>query len=241
MGVVQAPPRSRHRPRRPHPATDNGKAAAGRPALLPLALREFLRTEAAGGLVLVVAAVVALVWANSPWADGYERLWQTHADLTIGGVGFTGDLRHLVNDGLMALFFFVVGLEIKRELVAGGAAALAHGGAAGHRRAGRDGGAGADLPGGRDARRARAAGLGHPDGHRHRLRGGVLALLGRRVPASLKLFLLTLAIVDDIGAIVVIAVFYAGGISFRRSSPCDAELLDLRLRSDFAAARRACC
>ena len=67
----------------------------------------------------MVAAVVALVWANSGWAGTYERLWHTHVDLTVGTIGFTGDLRHLVNEGLMALFFFVVGLEIKRELVTG--------------------------------------------------------------------------------------------------------------------------
>ncbi len=69
--------------------------------------------------MLVVAAAVALVWSNSPWADGYEHLWLTPVDLAIGAVGFAGDLRHLVNDGLMTLFFFVVGLEIKRELVTG--------------------------------------------------------------------------------------------------------------------------
>ncbi|MEA2842954.1 MAG: Na+:H+ antiporter, NhaA family [Actinomycetota bacterium] len=185
-------------------------------ALLPLALRDFLRTETAGGLVLVVAAVVALGWANSPWAGGYERLWHTQIDLAIGTVGFSGDLRHLVNDGLMALFFFVVGLEIKRELVTGelrhwrtaalpaiaalggmvvpallylGVVALASGGT-GQR------------------------GWGIPMATDIAFAVGVVALLGRRVPASLELFLLTLAIVDDIGAILVIAVVYSDGISF---------------------------
>lgn len=82
-------------------------------------LAEFLRAEVVGGAVLVVAVTVALVWANSPAGDGYDALWATAVDLRIGSVGFAGDLRHLIDEGLMALFFFVVGLEIKRELVAG--------------------------------------------------------------------------------------------------------------------------
>src|ERR671913_1737798 len=86
---------------------------------LPKAVRHFLDTEAAGGVVLVLAAVVALAWANSPWHTAYEDLWDASASLRIGSVGFEDDLHHLVNDGLMALFFLVVGLEVKRELVAG--------------------------------------------------------------------------------------------------------------------------
>ena len=188
---------------------------AGPGPLLPRALREFLRTEAAGGLVLVVAAVVALVWANSGWAGTYERLWHTHVDLTVGTIGFTGDLRDLVNEGLMALFFFVVGLEIKRELVTG---ELRHWRTAALPAIAALGGMivpaivylAVVAPGGVGQR-----GWGIPMATDIAFAVGVVALLGRRVPASLKLFLLTLAVVDDVGAIVVIAVFYSGGISFQ--------------------------
>ena len=82
-------------------------------------LRDFLHNEAAGGIVLVAAAVLAVVWANSPWSGTYDSFW--HQELTIGWgqAAITEDLQHWVNDGLMAIFFFVVGLEIKRELVTG--------------------------------------------------------------------------------------------------------------------------
>lgn len=86
---------------------------------LPLAVVRFLDTEASGGVVLVAAAVVAMVWANSPWGDGYETLWSTEVVFEIGSVGVAEDLQHFVNDVLMALFFLVVSLEIKRELVTG--------------------------------------------------------------------------------------------------------------------------
>jgi Na+:H+ antiporter, NhaA family len=82
-------------------------------------LREFLQAEASGGLVLLGATVVALVWANSPFADSYNDLWHTTLTIGAGGLEVSEDLQHWVNDGLMAVFFFVVGLEIKRELVTG--------------------------------------------------------------------------------------------------------------------------
>jgi NhaA family Na+:H+ antiporter len=82
-------------------------------------LRDYLHAEAAGGLVLLAATAVALAWANSPLAAGYEGLWGRELTIGIGGLSVTEDLRHWVNDGLMMLFFFVVGLEIKRELVTG--------------------------------------------------------------------------------------------------------------------------
>ena len=179
---------------------------------LPLVIRRFLRTETAGAGVLLAAAVAALIWANSPWDGAYIRLWATRVDLRIGTVGFANDLRHFVNEGLMTLFFFVVGLEIKRELVAGElrfwrTAALPAIAAVG----------GMVLP----AVIYLTLTLGHPG-----TRGwgipmatdiafavGVVALLGSRVPPSLKLFLLTLAVVDDVGAILVIAAFYSKGIA----------------------------
>lgn len=174
---------------------------------LPPFVRRFLDTEAAGGIVLVVAALVALVWANSPWRDTYETLWHTAVDLRIGTFGFHGDLHAAVNDGLMALFFLVVGLEIKRELVTGDlrdprVAALPAIAAVGGMvvpallySAFTAGGPGAD-------------GWGIPMATDIAFAIGVLALLGSRVSPALKLFLLSLAIVDDIGAILVIAVFY---------------------------------
>jgi NhaA family Na+:H+ antiporter len=178
------------------------------PVPLPAAVRRFLATEAAGGMALVAAAAVALVWANSPWSAAYVDLWHTSVDFGAGPLSFDDDLRHLVNDGLLVLFFLVVGLEVKRELVAGElrdrrAAALPTVAAVGGMvvpavaylavTAGTPGSSGWGVPMATDIAFALA----------------VLALLGRRVPAALKLFLLTLAVVDDIGAIVVIAVAYS--------------------------------
>jgi NhaA family Na+:H+ antiporter len=174
-------------------------------------MRDFLRAEAAGGIVLLAAAAVALVWANSPWDDGYRRLWETELRVELGRWVLEEDLRHWVNDALMALFFFVVGLEIKRELVAGElrdrrAAALPAVAALGGMvvpallffaiTIGTDGSDGWGIPMATDIAFA----------------VGVVALFGARVSSGLKLFLLTLAIVDDIGAIVVIAAFYSEGL-----------------------------
>src|SRR5688500_19439828 len=83
-------------------------------------LRDFLRTESAGGILVAAGAVVALGWANSPWSESYERLWTSRIGITVAGHSLELDLRHWLNDGLMAIFFFVVGLEIKRELTSGG-------------------------------------------------------------------------------------------------------------------------
>ncbi|MCU1350984.1 MAG: Na+/H+ antiporter NhaA [Acidimicrobiales bacterium] len=168
--------------------------------------------EAAGSVLLVGATVVALAWANSPWKGGYDALFHTRIALGVGSLRLVEDLRHWIADGLMALFFFVVSLEIKRELVAGElrdrrAAALPAVAAVG----------GMVVPallfvvvnrGGAGGR-----GWGIPMATDIAFALGVVAVLGRRVPPPLKLFLLTLAIVDDIGAIAVIAVFYAGDLS----------------------------
>jgi NhaA family Na+:H+ antiporter len=172
-------------------------------------VHRFIETEAASGIVLVAATVVALVWANSPWQHSYETLWHNPIVLQAGGVRIAEDLRHFVNDGLMALFFFVVALEIKREIVRGELADLRV----------------AVLPvfaaiGGMVAPAClyvlvtAGSGTGHgwgiPMATDIAFALGVLALLSHRLPGSLKVLLLTLAIVDDIGAIVVIAVFYGG-------------------------------
>jgi NhaA family Na+:H+ antiporter len=174
-------------------------------------VHRFVETEASSGMVLVAATVVALVWANSPWRHGYDSLWSNTVDLRIGGLHVAEDLRHFVNDGLMTLFFFVVGLEIKRERVRGEladlrVAALPVMAAVG----------GMVVPGVLYLMITAGSGAGHgwgiPIATDIAFSLGVLALLERRVPPSLKLLLLTLAIVDDVGAIVVIAVFYGGGI-----------------------------
>ncbi len=176
-------------------------------------MRKFLRIEAAGGLLLIIATIVALVWANSPWSDSYHELLHTHITLEVG------DLLHLdepleawINDALMAIFFFVVGLEIKRELVAGElrdprAAALPAIAAIGGMVVPallflvfNAGGAGAD-------------GWGIPMATDIAFAVGVVSLLGKRVPGAMQGFLLTLAIVDDIGAIAVIAIFYTDDLS----------------------------
>jgi NhaA family Na+:H+ antiporter len=179
-------------------------------ALSPL--RDFLHTEAAGGVLLVLASIVALVWANSPWKAAYQRLWDSEIGITVAGHSLTLDLQHWVNDGLMTIFFLVVGLEIKRELTSGHLAG---------RRA-------ATLPvaaalGGMIVPAAlylaiaggsAPKGWGVPMATDIALAVGVLALAGSHNPAGLRAFLLGLAVVDDIGAIVVIALFYSTGVSF---------------------------
>ncbi|MGI9643471.1 MAG: Na+/H+ antiporter NhaA [Acidimicrobiia bacterium] len=170
---------------------------------------EFTRIEAAGGIVLLVAAVVALVWANSPWYESYFRLFDAHIEAGGWIIHIDESLKHLINDGLMAIFFFVVGLEIKRELVVGELNSVKK----------------AALPalaalGGMvipaliyvgfviNAEPGAIDGWGIPMATDIAFSVGVVAILGTRVSVGAKLFLLALAIVDDIGAILVIAVFY---------------------------------
>jgi Na+:H+ antiporter, NhaA family len=174
-------------------------------------LNLLLRDEAIGGKLLLVAAAVALIVVNSPLQHAYESLWHVNLSLGLGNFSISEDLRHWVNDGLMALFFLVVGLEIKREMVRGElrkprVAALPIAAAIG----------GMLIPAliyvafnmGSDSLR----GWGIPIATDIAFAIGVLALLGPRVPPSLKIFLLTLAIVDDLLAIIIIALFYTSGI-----------------------------
>ncbi|MEO7370052.1 MAG: Na+/H+ antiporter NhaA, partial [Ilumatobacteraceae bacterium] len=97
------------------------RAARTRPPIVRVLspLRDFLALEASGAILLAVAAVAALVWANSPWSHAYDSLWTSRASLSMFGHSLDLDLRHWINDGLMTVFFFVVGLEIKRELTEG--------------------------------------------------------------------------------------------------------------------------
>lgn len=174
----------------------------------------FLAQETTSGILLLLATAAALIWVNLPGdlGESYHHLWETHIDLTVGPWHlFEEPLEAFVNDALMVLFFFVVGLEIKSELMTGDlrdprVAALPAIGALG----------GMVVPAalyaaltfGTDG----ASGWGVPMATDIAFAVGVLALLGPRVPQRLKLFLLTLAIVDDIGAILVIAVFYTSTI-----------------------------
>jgi Na+:H+ antiporter, NhaA family len=187
------------------------QVAEERPAArLARPLREFLDTEAAGGAVLLGAVIIAIVWANSPWQETYEALWGTELRIGLGEHLLENDLRHWVNDGLMAIFFFVVGLEIKRELVEGDLSSVRS----------------ATLPamaalGGMVVPALiflvlntgeAARGWGIPMATDIAFALGALALIGSNLPPAFRVLLLSLAIVDDVGAIVVIAIFYSGGI-----------------------------
>ena len=177
-------------------------------------LARFLHIESASGIVLLLCTAVALLMANSAAAGWWGQLWHTHVGFEVGGIKLGGELGHFfVNDLLMAVFFFVVGLEIKRELVAGELkdprkAALPVAAALG----------GMIIPAliyyslqhGQPAER----GWGVPMATDIAFVVGVMALLGPQVPAGLKVMLLSLAIADDIGAVVVIAVFYSTGLSW---------------------------
>jgi NhaA family Na+:H+ antiporter len=177
-------------------------------------LRQFTASSASGGILLMAAAVIAIAWANSPFWESYFTLWATPLTIGLGDVGLSKPLILWINDGLMAIFFLVVGLEIKREVLIGELAtarraALPIAAAAG----------GAVLPavlylafaagaGGEAAR-----GWGIPMATDIAFALGVLALVGSRAPVALKIFLTALAIVDDLIAVMVIALFYTEDLS----------------------------
>lgn len=194
----------------PPPASWSPARRVARAVSAPV--ERFLAVEASSGMLLLAVALIALVWANSPWSGAYEALWSTPLGFSAGGLSFVRDLRWWVNDGLMTVFFFVVGLEIRREVYQGELSEL--------RRAALPVAAaigGMILP----ALIYTALNLGRPS-----MTGwavpvatdiafavGVLALLGNRVPPALRVLLLALAVVDDVGAILVIALFYAHGVN----------------------------
>ena len=176
------------------------------------AVREFLATEAGSAVLLLATTILALVWANSPWSSSYEHFWETSTTLAVGGASLRLTVHDWVNDGAMAIFFLVVGLEISREATTGelrdrrSVAVPALGAVGGlatpalvywlFNRSG-DGGAGWGISMSTDT----AFVL------------GILALFGPRCPDRLRLFMLTLAVVDDIGAITVVAVFYSDHVN----------------------------
>ena len=175
--------------------------------------QDFAQKASSGGILLIVATVVALVWANSPWGESYAALWHTKLTVGVGDFSISKDLTHWINDGLMAVFFLVVGLEIKREVLVGElssarGAALPVIAAVG----------GAVVPAliyvALNAGTEGAAGWGIPMATDIAFALGVLALLGTRAPVALKVFLTALAIVDDIVAVLVIALFYTSEISW---------------------------
>ena len=176
-------------------------------------INEFLHREASGGILLIICTVIALIWANSPWFESYHNLWHTYVNINLGNILVLNySLHHWINDGLMAIFFFTVGLEIKRELLVGELssmqkASLPIAGAIG----------GMVVPallysifnsGGEGA-----GGWGIPMATDIAFVVGIMALLGPRIPLTLKIFVLALAIADDIGAVLVIAIFYTAEIS----------------------------
>ncbi len=174
-------------------------------------VKTVIKSPIAGSVLLVTATVAALVWANSPWWASYFHLWETHLGISFGTFAFELSLHQWINDGLMVLFFLSVGLEIKREVLVGKLssprqAVLPVAAAIGGMLApalvytlfnfGGEGASGWGIPMATDIAFAL----------------GVLLLLGNRVPLSLKVFVTALAIIDDIGAVLVIAVFYSDAI-----------------------------
>lgn len=178
-------------------------------------VNRFISKSSTGGLVLILSAVVAIILANSPWSHWYHEIWHYPVSLTFGDdINLSMSLHHWINDGLMAIFFFVIGLELKREIVAG------------------------ELSNPRNAILPIVAGIGgmvfpaliytYFNQGQESMNGwgipmatdlafalGILYLLGDRIPASLKIFLTAFAIVDDLGSVLVIALFYTSEISMQ--------------------------
>ena len=175
-------------------------------------IRKFFQMEASGGILLMLSAVVAVIWANSPFAEAYFHLWHAHVAVELGPLVISKHLLHWINDGLMAIFFLMVGLEIKHEILSGELsspkkAALPIAAAIG----------GMIIPAilyiSLNAGTPTAGGWGVPMATDIAFAMGVIILLGKRVPTTLKVFLVALAIVDDLGAVLVIAFFYTSKLS----------------------------
>jgi NhaA family Na+:H+ antiporter len=180
---------------------------------LLLPIKNFIEKQTSVGLLLIFSAILAMVFANSPWSQGYHNFWKQEIYIGINEMVIRKNLLHWINDGLMSMFFFLVGLELKREIIQGELASLkksmlpvaaALGGmifpAAIY----------FNLNTGMDS----ISGWGIPMATDIAFALGILYLLGKRVPLSLKVFLTAIAIVDDLGAVIVIALFYTSDLSF---------------------------
>ncbi len=190
---------------------DQGSSPLIQPVVEPF--QRFIHTESAAGILLIVSTVVALMWANSPWSEAYTAFRRLPVTLGVGEFVLTEPLVLWINDGLMAMFFFVIGLEIKREVLVGELsslrqAALPLAAALG----------GSTLPAllyaAFNAGTEGAKGWGIPMATDIAFSLGILSLLGKGVPLALKVFLVALAIADDLGAVLIIAFFYTSTISW---------------------------
>jgi NhaA family Na+:H+ antiporter len=176
-------------------------------------VHRFIHQEFTGGIVLFISVVIALVWANSSWADSYHTIWETHLKVGLAGMGLDKSLHVWISDGLMAIFFFVIGLELKREFMAGELSTVKK----------------AMLPmiaalGGMivpaliyalfNVNSASAGGWGIPMATDIAFALALLSLAGKHIPASIKVFLSALAVADDLGAVLVIAFFYTANVAF---------------------------
>jgi NhaA family Na+:H+ antiporter len=176
-------------------------------------VHKFIHQEFTGGIVLFASVLVAILWANSPYAESYHAVWEANLNIGLAGAGLDAPLHIWINDGLMALFFFVIGLELKREFMAGELSSVKK----------------ATLPmvaalGGMivpaltytafNAGSPSAAGWGIPMATDIAFALALLSLAGKHIPSSIKVFLSALAVADDLGAVMVIAFFYTAQISF---------------------------
>ena len=175
-------------------------------------VRQYIRAEESEGWPLIVAAVVALVWANSPWSGSYQAIWETKLALELGSISIEENLRHAINEFLMPLFFFVIGLEVKHALTDGELSSW--------RRAAMPfaiGAGGMLVPVACylaiNAAGGQLQGWGVPIATDVAFALAVLTLLGDRIPTSLKVMTLAFAAVDDVGGVLAIAVWYGHGIS----------------------------
>jgi len=174
-------------------------------------LERFLRVEAVGGVALLLTAAAALIWANSPVSDSYHAFWHLPLSIGIGDLSVSKSLHFWINDGLMTIFFLVVGMEIRREIHEGALSTLDQATLPVLAAAG-----GVIVPAliylslNTDATNAR--GWAVPTATDIAFAVGILALLGRSIPSSVRVFLLALAIIDDVVAVLIIALFYTGGI-----------------------------
>jgi len=176
-------------------------------------LQRFLHVEAVSGVVLLIAATIALLWANSPFAYSYHAFWHTPLSIGFGELVLSRSLHFWINDALMAVFFLVVGMEVRREIHEGALSKLdqaalpviaAVGGVV----------APALIYLSLNTDPVRAKGWAVPTATDIAFAVGVLALLGRSIPINLRVFLLALAIIDDVIAVLIIAFFYSGGLEF---------------------------